>query len=153
MNAPAVKNPRTPRDLDSRAEAARDVYVPPSHLPDPDPEPGYVFKWVMTHALGKHEASHVSFRLREGWVPVKAEDQPKLQPFATESGNLEIGGLMLCKMTAERFASMQRYFANQASGQIESVDNHFMSQRDRRMPIISEKTTEVTKGRGFGDGS
>lgn len=145
---------RTPRDLESRKQEERDVYVPPSHLPDPKPQPGYVFKWCMTQVLGKNEPMNMSMRLREGWVPCKAEDHPELQDFVSEKGNIEIGGLMLCKMTAQRHESMMRHFAQQAQGQSQSVDNHFMSQRDHRMPLISEKESLVQRGNGgFGNGS
>jgi len=40
--------------------------------------------------------------MREGWEPVKAEDHPELMMVGNEkTGNVEIGGLMLCKMAAE----------------------------------------------------
>jgi hypothetical protein len=45
---------RTPRDNVSRDKQARAVYVPPTALPDPTPEPGYVYRWVATHVLGQH---------------------------------------------------------------------------------------------------
>jgi len=34
-----------------------------------------------------------------------------------------------------------------------SVDSHFMQQSDARMPLFSEKNTEVSRGGGFGSGS
>jgi hypothetical protein len=51
---------RTPRDNVSRDKQARAVYVPPTALPDPTPEPGYVYRWVATHVLGQHEPTNVS---------------------------------------------------------------------------------------------
>ena len=35
-----MAEPRTPREMTSREKQARPVYVPPSALPDPTPEPG-----------------------------------------------------------------------------------------------------------------
>ena len=64
---------RTPRDLVSRDKTARAVYVPPSALPDPTPEPGWSYRWVATHVNGQ-ASPNFSLRMREGWVPVKAED-------------------------------------------------------------------------------
>ena len=144
---------RTPRDLISREKTARAVYVPPSNLPDPTPEPGYVFHWVATAILGQADPTNVSRKLREGWVPVKAEDHPEMMLAGNPSGNIEIGGLMLCKMPVEMFRARQEYYNNQAQGQMDSVDNHFMRNQDPRMPLYSEKKSSTTRGVGFGSGS
>ena len=94
---------RTPRDLVSREKTARAVYVPPTSLPDPTPEPGVVFRWIATHVLGQADPTNVSRKMREGWEPVKAVDHPELQLFGNAAtGNVEIGGLMLCKMSKEQ---------------------------------------------------
>ena len=146
---------RTPRDLVSREKSARAVYVPPSNLPDPTPEPGWTYHWVATHILGQADPTNVSKKLREGWVPVKAEDHPELQLMGNEkTGNVEIGGLMLCKMPSEQYRARQEYYNNQAQGQMDSVDNHFMRNNDPRMPLYSEKKSSTTRGStGFGSGS
>ena len=145
---------RTARDLKSRDKSARAVYVPPSNLPDPTPEPGWVYHWVGTHILGQSNPTNVSQKLREGWEPVKATDHPELMLVGTEkTGNVEIGGLMLCKMTTERFRARQEYFNKQAQGQMDSVDNHYMRNNDPRMPLFSEKKSSTTRGAGFGSGS
>ena len=87
---------RTPRDLESRAKQARAVYVPPTSLPDPTPEPGIVFRWIATHVLGQADPTNVSRKMREGWEPVKAVDHPELQLFGNAAtGNVEIGGLKI----------------------------------------------------------
>lgn len=145
---------RTPRDLVSREKSARSVYVPPSALPDPTPEPGYVYRWIATHVMGQADPTNVSKKMREGWEPVKAVDHPELMLVGNATtGNVEIGGLMLCKMSAEQAKSRDAYYANQAQAQMESVDNHFMRNQDARMPLFSEKKTSVSRGSGFGSGS
>lgn len=145
---------RTPRDLVSREKSARYVYTPASALPDPTPEPGYVYHWVATAILGQSDPTNVSKKLREGWEPVKAADHPELLLVGNEkTGNVEIGGLMLCKMSKERFEARQEYFANQAQNQMESVDNHYMRNNDPRMPLYVDKKTSTTRGAGFGSGS
>jgi len=145
---------RTNRDLKSREKSARSVYTPPSNLPDTTPEPGWIYNWVGTHILGQSIPTNVSQKMREGWEPVKAVDHPELMLAGSEkTGNVEIGGLMLCKMPTERFRSRQDYYNNQAQGQMDSVDNHFLRNNDPRMPLFAEKKSSTTRGVGFGSGS
>ena len=144
---------RTNRDLVSREKSARAVYVPPTNLPDPTPEPGYVYRWVATHVLGQAEVTNVSRRMREGWEPVKAVDHPEMMLLGNEkTGNVEIGGLMLCKIAKEKAQARDDYFDQQAQNQMESVDNSFMRQNDSRMPLFAERKSSSTRG-GFGSGS
>lgn len=145
---------RTPRDNVSREKQARAVYVPPTALPDPTPEPGYVYRWVATHVLGQHEPTNVSRKFRDGWEPVKAADHPELMIVGSEkTGNVEIGGLMLCKMPAERARARDEYYEQQAQNQMDSVDNHFMRNNDSRMPLFAERKSSTSRGAGFGSGS
>lgn len=144
---------RTPRDVMSREKSARNVYVPSSALPDPTPEPGYVYRWIATHILGQADPTNVSKKMREGWEPVKAADHPELMLQGNEkTGNVEIGGLMLCKMPRELAQSRDEYYAKQAKAQMESVDNNFMRNNDARMPLFAERKSTSTRG-GFGSGS
>ena len=145
---------RTPRELSSREKSARAVYVPPSALPDPTPEPGYVYRWVATHIMGQAEPTNVSKKMREGWEPVKAADHPELMLLGNAAtGNVEIGGLMLCKMPKELAESRDEYYAKQAQAQMDSVDNHFMRNSDPRMPLFKDNKSSTTRGGGFGSGS
>ena len=58
---------RTPRDLETRAKAERPkAWMPPQTLPDPNPEPGYAFRWIRISTLGSGDPSNVSSKLREG---------------------------------------------------------------------------------------
>lgn len=145
---------RTPRDIISREKTARMVYVPPTNLPDPTPEPGYAYRWIATHVLGQADPNNVSRKMREGWVPVKAVDHPELMLMGNNAtGNVEIGGLMLCKMIQEKAVARDEYYQNQAQNQMESVDNHFMRNNDPRMPLFSERKSTTSRGAGFGSGS
>ena len=145
---------RTPRDLVSREKSARSVYVPPSALPDPTPEPGFVYRWIATHILGQADPTNVSKKMREGWEPVKAEDHPELMLLGNaKTGNVELGGLMLCKRPADLARSRDDYYNKQAQAQMDSVDNHFMRNNDPRMPLFSDRKSTTTRGAGFGSGS
>jgi hypothetical protein len=139
---------RTPRDLVTREKTARAVYVPPTALPDPTPEPGWKYRWVATAINGQTYAQNVAMRMREGWVPVRAEDHPELMLPSNEKGNVEIGGLMLCKQPAEGVEIRNTYYQQQSEKQIESVDNTLMRQNDPRMPLFNERKSTTSFGKG-----
>jgi hypothetical protein len=147
----AEANARTPRDLASREKTARAVYVPPSSLPDPTPEVGYSFRWIATHIMGQAANTNVSGKFRMGYVPVKAKDHPELMIEGNSDGNVEIGGLLLCKIIAEKAEAMADYYNDQAQKQMESVDNNFMRNNDPRMPLFADRKSTVSRG-GFGSG-
>ena len=145
---------RIPRDNVSRDKQARAVYVPPTALPDPTPEPGWAYRWIATHVLGQEERTNVNRKLREGWEPVKAEDHPELMMVGNaKTGNVEIGGLMLCKMPLEKARARDEYYNQQAQNQMDSVDNHFMRNNDSRMPLFADRKSTTSRGAGFGSGS
>jgi hypothetical protein len=144
---------RTPREVSSREKTARMEYRPASSLPEPTPEAGYVFHWVATHVLGNADPTNVSKKMREGWEPVRAEDHPELALFAGKTGNVELGGLMLCKMPKELYDSRSKYYNQQSSAQIDAVDNNLMRQNDPRMPLFKERKSTTSRGAGFGSGS
>jgi len=145
---------RTPRDLVSREKSARAVYVPPTSLPDPTPEPGMAYRWIATHVLGQAETRNVSTKMREGWEPVKAVDHPELQLYGNAAtGNVEIGGLMLSKCPIDKMRARDEYYNQQAQTQMDSVDNHFMRNNDPRMPLFADRKSTTSRGQGFGSGS
>jgi hypothetical protein len=147
-------NDRSNRDSKSRDKSARSVYVPPSNLPDPTPDPDYTFRWVATHVLGQPLANNVSLQMRDGYEPVKAVDHPEMALFGNNAnGNVEIGGLMLCKAPKERIDARSEYYNKQAQNQMDSVDNHFMRNNDPRMPLFADRKSTSSRGQGFGSGS
>ncbi len=148
-----MANNRTPRDLETREQEKRYVYTPASTLPDPAPEPGFTYRWIATAILGQANPTNVSQKLREGWEPVKAVDHPELMLQGDKNGNVEIGGLMLCKAPTEMVLSRKEYYENQARAQMESVDNNFMRNNDARMPLFKDTKTSTSRGGGFGNGS
>lgn len=144
---------RIPREFESRAKAERPKqWMPPTLLPDPAPEEGYVYRWIRVSTLGTNDPGNVSGKLREGWEPVKASDHPEIQLMGGgESrfpGSIEIGGLLLCKTPAELVQQRNGYYQRQAEGQMQSVDNSYMRESDARMPLFRERKSEVSFGRG-----
>lgn len=148
-----MSNPRTPRDLETRATETRDEYVPPSSLPEPVPQAGFVFRWVATHVLGQETRQNVATKMREGWVPCKVEDHPEMSDLKSEGGNIEVGGLMLCKMPKSKIDARTRYYEKQATAQMQSVDNTFLKDEDPRMPKFTNRKSSVVRGANFGNGS
>lgn len=143
-----MADPRTPRDLNARDKTAREVYVPPGALPDPTMDPGWDYRWVATHVLGKSEVRNASAQFRDGWAPVKASDHPELALGTSENGNVEIGGLILCKRPSERSRARDQYYQRMNENLVESLDNNFMRNNDPRMPLFSEKKSAVSFGKG-----
>ncbi len=145
---------RTPRDLESRERQARPTsWRPPSILPDPKPEPGYVYRWVRTSMMNVADNTNVSKQLREGYVPVRAEDHPELMLEADQNsrfkGNIEVGGLVLCKIPEEVVKQRANYYSGMAQQQMDSVDNNLMRESDPRMPMLRpERQSRTTFGRG-----
>ena len=145
---------RTTRDQETRTETQRAKrWVQPTGLPTPQPEEGYSFRWVRTALLGQFDPTNTSAKFREGWEPVKADSQPHMHVFADPNsrfkGNIEIGGLLLCKIPKE-FMEQRAAFYNKASAdQMSAVDNSFMQQNDARMPLFKDNRTSVTFGSGI----
>jgi hypothetical protein len=142
---------RTDRELQSRERTSRSnnySYKPASQLPDPNPQDGYTFRWVRTAIMGQSDSRNVSTQRRDGYEPVRAEDHPELMlsmdHHSGASGNVEIGGLMLCKAPTEKIEARQAYYEDVNNQQIRSVDNSFMRENDPRMPLFSEKRSEVS---------
>ena len=144
---------RAPRASKSREAAARPAkWMPPQLLPDPNPEPGYAFRWIRVSMMGKDDPTNISGKLREGWEPVKASEHPEIRLFG--SGNsriadsIEVGGLLLCKTPVEFTEQRDAYYRQLSEQQMQSVDNTFMRENDPRMPMFKERSSKVTFGKG-----
>jgi len=149
-----MANTRKTRDIETREkDSTRPIYRPAATLPDPTPEPGYSFRWVAKEVLGQANPTNMSQKFRDGWVPVKAVDHPELMIVGDPNGNVEIGGLILCKILTEQLEAQKEYYEKQARPNMNSVDNHFMRNNDARMPLYSERKSSVSKGGGFGSGT
>ena len=144
---------RLARELENRESAQRKMaWTPPQTLPEPRQEDGWVYRWIRTSLMGQADPTNTSAKLREGWEPCKAEDHPELMlqadPNSRFKGNIEIGGLLLCKAPSELMKQRDDYYLKQASSQMDAVDNNFMRTNDQRMPLFNEKRSTTSFGRG-----
>lgn len=144
---------RASRDTESRTQFQRpQSWRAPEILPMPDPRPGWTHRYIRIAMMGKDDPQNISSKLREGWEPVKADEYPELMVMATQSGqfkgNIEVGGLLLCRIPEEFMKQRDAYYNSQNKAQMESVDNTFMRNNDPRMPLFKERQSKVTFGSG-----
>ena len=138
----------TARVMDERPKQ----WMPAEMLPEPDKQPGYAYRWIRVSTLNALDPRNMSGKFREGWEPVAVEEQPKFRLLADPSsqfkGNIEIGGLLLCKTPQEFVEQRDAHFADQARAQVEAVDNTMMRQSDPRMPMFKERRSTTSFGKG-----
>lgn len=140
--------PRKTREQDERPK----VWQPASLLPDPDQQPGYAYRWIRVASNGKSDGQNFMAKRREGWEPVRIEEQPQFSgmtdPDSRYKDNIEVGGLLLCKAPTEMMQQRKDYFARKNQAQMDSVDNNFMRESDSRMPLFREKRSTTSFGSG-----
>ena len=144
---------RLARELESRTQAERPKqWMCPETLPQPDKEPGYAYRWIRVSMLNQADARNISSKMREGWEPVRIEEQPKFKLLADPNSrfkdNIEVAGLLLCKMPVEFVEQRKDYFDKQTQAQAESVESNFMRENDARMPLFKERKSSASFGKG-----
>ena len=152
MTAVQTQN-RLSREHDSRTKFTRpEAWRPPESLPNPDDRPGWAHRWIRTSILGSGDPSNISSKLREGYEPCKAEEYPELMMHASTDGrfkgNIEVGGLVLCRIPSEFMSQRNEHFAKINKAQMDSVDNTYMKDNDPRMSKFAERSSKVTFGTG-----
>lgn len=138
---------RTPRELETRQNSGK-RWTPPSLLPDPIKEEGYGYRWIRYSTLNQPDDRNVSSKRTQGWEPIRLEDHPELQTYGKNSGNVEIGGLVLCKNSQEMIDQRNSYYRKMAEDQAQAVDATLMRENDPRMPLFSDRKSTTSKGRG-----
>ena len=144
---------REPREFDTRAIYERPTqWQQPELLPEPDKQAGYSYRWIRVANLNTADPRNMSAKLREGWEPVRIEEQPRFQllvdPTSRFKDNIEIGGLLLCKTPTEFVQQRNAFYAKQTQAQTDAVDNNLMRQSDARMPLFKEGKSTTSFGKG-----
>ena len=95
-----------------------------------------------------------SEKLREGWEPVPIAEAPEMEHLVLDpnprfEGNIEVGGLLLCRMPEGMAQQRNEYYQRQSEEAMRSVDNTLMRDSDPRMPISSpQRDSRVSFGKG-----
>lgn len=144
---------RLARNAENRESMARvQSWRRPETLPEPDKQPGYAYRWIRVTYLNRQDAKNISSKMREGWEPVRIEEQPQfklfLDPDSRFKDNIEVAGLLLCKMPEEFVEQRSAHYAKQNQDNMTAVDNNFMRENDPRMPLFAERQTKVRFGKG-----
>jgi len=144
---------RLARELETRTAVERPKqWQRADVLPQPIPQPGFVHRWVRVAMLNKADARNISSKLREGWEPVRIEEQPQFKllvdPDSRFKDNVEVAGLLLCKMPEEMARQRTDHYRTQTKAIAESVDNNFMRENDPRMPLFRERKSTTSFGKG-----
>jgi hypothetical protein len=146
-----ISSERAPRKTRAQSERPK-VWQPASLLPEPDQQPGYAYRWIRVASVGKLDGQNLMSKRREGWEPVRVEEQPQYagmtDPDSRYKDNIEVGGLLLCKAPNEMMQQRKAYFSQKNQAQMDSVDNNFMRESDNRMPLFREKRSTTSFGSG-----
>ena len=141
----------TSRASQTRSKTERPKeWAPPSSLDAPTAPDGFRHRWIRAESLGFQDSKNISGRIRSGYELVRADeykdsDYPVVQD-GKYKGIIGVGGLLLARVPEEIAKSRADYFAAQARGQDEAVENDLMREEHKSMPIDVDRQTRVTFG-------
>ena len=141
----------TSRASQTRSKTERPKeWAPPSSLDAPTAPDGFRHRWIRAESLGFQDSKNISGRLRSGYELVRADEyKDQDYPVVTEGkykGIIGVGGLVLARVPEEIAKSRTEYFAKQAEGQNEAVENDLMREEHKSMPIDVSRQSRVTFG-------
>lgn len=139
---------RTQRDP---KEGRKNVWRPPGALPDPNPRDGFVHRWVRLGWGATVDDQNVYQRRAEGWEFCNPADYPELTalvPPDTAKGLIRVGNVALAKAPVEMMEQRRDYYANASRQSVLAVENDYLRQSDRRMPVLKPNSQQsITGGR------
>ena len=142
---------KTSRASQTRSNTERPKeWAPPSSLDAPTAPDGFRHRWIRAESLGFQDSKNISGRLRSGYELVRADeykdqDYPIVQD-GKYKGVIGVGGLVLARVPEEIAKQRTDYYANQAKGQDEAVENDLMREQHQSMPIDVDRQSRVTFG-------
>ena len=141
----------TSRASQTRSETERPkVWTPPSSLAAPPAPDGFRHRWIRSESLGFQDSKNISGRMRSGYELVRADEYKDSNYPVVQDGKhkvvIGVGGLLLARVPEEIAKSRANYFAAQARGQDEAVENDLMREEHKSMPIDVDRQSRVTFG-------
>ena len=141
----------TSRASQTRSETERPkVWTPPSSLDAPPAPDGFRHRWIRAESLGFKDTKNISGRMRSGYELVRADEYKDSSYPVVQDGKYKgvigVGGLLLARVPEEIAQSRADYFAAQAKGQDEAVENDLMREEHKSMPIDVDRQSRVTFG-------
>ena len=145
------ENKNTSRASQTRSETERPkVWTPPSSLDAPPAPDGFRHRWIRAESLGFQDTKNISGRMRSGYELVRADEYKDSNYPVVQDGKYKgvigVGGLLLARVPEEIAKSRANYFAAQARGQDEAVENDLMREEHKSMPIDVDRQSRVTFG-------
>ena len=142
---------KTSRASQTRSKTERPkVWTPPSSLDAPPAPDGFRHRWIRSESLGFQDSKNISGRLRSGYELVRADEYKDSNYPVVQDGKYKgvigVGGLLLARVPEEIAKSRANYFAAQARGQDEAVENDLMREEHKSMPIDVDRQSRVTFG-------
>jgi len=141
----------TSRASQTRSETERPkVWTPPSSLDAPPAPDGFRHRWIRSESLGFQDTKNISGRMRSGYELVRADEYkdssyPVIQD-GKYKGVIGVGGLVLARVPEEIAQQRTDYYAGQAKGQDEAIENDLMREQHQSMPIDVDRQSRVTFG-------
>lgn len=153
-----MEAPRRTRADETREASSRPVtWEPAASLPEPAPREGWVHRWCASSVTGQTHVTGMNNSLQQGWIPVKAEEYPEVTSRVfghSGKGQIEYGGLTLCRMPKEMADARQAYYDRKNRTEMAGVRSDLASQSgDRRYGAISQPTLTQSYGRQLDFGS
>jgi hypothetical protein len=150
-----IKVDRTPRDSATREQTARPTsWKPASAVPAVDDRPGWKHRWIRKAMYGQLDPTNLSKKRREGWVPCQLNDYPELRGFidpeSEASGMIEIGGLVLHRISVETSRARQEYYAERNQQEIRAAEAMYANQAGATstMPLFKDNKSHTKFGSG-----
>ncbi len=139
---------------DTREAEAREpaTWLPRASLPDPNPEPGWRFRWIRVgFGKGADDVSNVMARMREGWVIVRPSEQPEIARTLANGGQgqdrILVGDNVLMKMPESVVEQRRAYYSRQSKQQAAGVQSQLLKLQDARMPLLRPSIVSTTSKR------
>ena len=145
------ENKNTSRASQTRSETERPkVWTPPSSLDAPPAPDGFRHRWIRSESLGFQDTKNISGRIRSGYELVRADEYKDSNYPVVQDGKYKgvigVGGLVLARVPEEIAQQRTDYYANQAKGQDEAIENDLMREQHQSMPIDVDRQSRVTFG-------